>query len=225
MDRRRVIALTIALIAAIAVPLCASSGWARGLGVLALGGWTAAPAINYLSYNDFEEAGVPEGWTPTTGVYAGDYDYNGGGSLLLVEPQYAHMPPVTISGTTYSIRYRANFLSLNHGSNLLRVLNGESILGTIVYLNTGALRAQAEGGTHVSSAEGVMVTGESWIRVDYTQGTGLNATLEVFTSDNGISWTSRAKSDDGTSLAKADRTHLYGMAAGTVIDDVTQMEP
>lgn len=35
---KRSLIITLALIAAIAVPLCASSGWARGLGVLALGG-------------------------------------------------------------------------------------------------------------------------------------------------------------------------------------------
>lgn len=38
MDRRRVIAFTLALIASIAVPLCASPGWARGLGVLGVCG-------------------------------------------------------------------------------------------------------------------------------------------------------------------------------------------
>ena len=47
MDRRRVIALTLALIAAIAVPLCASSGWAGGLGVLGLGGGVTPAAADY----------------------------------------------------------------------------------------------------------------------------------------------------------------------------------
>lgn len=219
---KRSLIITLALIAAIAVPLCASSGWARGLGVLGLGGGTAIP---YLSYNDFEETGVPVGWTPTTGTYAGNYDYDGGGSLLLVEPQYSYTPAVTISGATYSIRYRANFLSLNHGYKILRICNGTTTIGEILYLNTGALRARADGGTEVSSAGSVIATGESWVRADYTQGTGANAILEVFTSANGISWTSRAKSDDGTSLAKADRAQLRGMVTGTVIDDVTQMEP
>ena len=41
---RRVITFAIALIAAIAAPLCASSGWARGLGVLGLGGGPAGGA-------------------------------------------------------------------------------------------------------------------------------------------------------------------------------------
>ena len=35
---KRSFIITLALIAAIAVPLCASSGWARGLGVLVAGG-------------------------------------------------------------------------------------------------------------------------------------------------------------------------------------------
>lgn len=44
---RRSIIITIALIAAIAAILCASSGWARGLGVLGLGGGAATPAVDY----------------------------------------------------------------------------------------------------------------------------------------------------------------------------------
>ena len=208
------------LIVALSLLLYAATAQA---GVFIGFGQQSGPTL--LDSEDFEGAGVPEGWTPTTGTYAGDYDYNGGGSLLLVEPQYAQTPAVTISGATYSIRYRANFLSLNHGYSILRIYNGASEIGRILYLNNGVIQAAAGGGTQALSAQGVIATGESWIRADYTQGTGLNATLEVFTSANGISWTSRVKSDDGTSLAKADRARLRGMVTGTVIDDVTQMEP
>lgn len=43
---KRSFIITLALIAAIAVPLCASSGWARGLGVLGLCGGAGAPACS-----------------------------------------------------------------------------------------------------------------------------------------------------------------------------------
>lgn len=71
---RRAIALTLALIAAIAVPLCVSSGWARGLGVLGLGGGAAvaAPEINCTGSEAFLRGSNASGNTESFEMGIGD---------------------------------------------------------------------------------------------------------------------------------------------------------
>ena len=59
---------TIALIAAIAVQLCASSGWARGLGVLALGGGPVTTAPEWPIEDDFSSDCSGTGCTSYTRI-------------------------------------------------------------------------------------------------------------------------------------------------------------
>ena len=139
MDRTRVIALTLALIAAIAVPLCASAGWARGLGVLGLVGGAGAvdPCAGTLVCELWNTSGVPSGWTlsstadpdyPTTGL-----DMEGEQCLYLPQsggPQSA-TTAFTTTGRVYGhVAIRTNSVSSAYYS-FLRLYNGGNQVGSV----------------------------------------------------------------------------------------------
>lgn len=195
-------------------------------------GQQSGPTLLYSE--DFE--GTAElstgGWATPAGATAGNYDYtsdplDGGQSLHLATDANQALPPAaTITGDTYSFVCHVNFLSLNHGYPILRVHNGATTsLGSLIYYNGGVLGVTPSGGTRVDSSGSVITTGVSWLRVDYTTGTGANAKLQVYTSTDGATWTLRASSETGTSTLAANRVRLYGMPAGVVFDSVSVYEP
>ena len=104
---RRVIAFTLALIAAIAAPLCASLGWARGLGVLGMAGGAApscsTPTTGTVFNEGFIGPGAENSYTvnQTSGTF--DYDYQ--------------LPGVPPSGScTEGFRYISDSWTENKGS-------------------------------------------------------------------------------------------------------------
>lgn len=76
---KRSFIVTLALIAAIAAPLYAPSGWARGLGVLAMGGGTPPAAGGVVSYDSVGSTAWALGISLSLGTPAGSYP----GSLLV----------------------------------------------------------------------------------------------------------------------------------------------
>lgn len=212
---KRSFIITLALIAAIAGPPCASSGWARGLGVLAMGGGGVAadPCAGYLLCEDF--GAQPAGWTTNSSDATIAWDdtttpiHSGSAYLSIAYGTNQAIIYIPLGGVETDIytsaRVRIDALPAANTS-LFLVYSGASLLGGVKIWTNGKVEVSSPGGTSQTSSSAVFTSGSSaYLQVRYAAGGGGDAVMTVWISSSGASgtWTQVATSTNGTATAPA----------------------
>jgi len=177
---------------------------------------------SYLATQDFEGTGTPDNWSIRIGTPDFDYSTTGlsmkGDECLQIEQNDSAEASFTASSTIYitaMLRYDTlpaadnTFFSLyNDGNRLLRVR----------IRTNGQLRLINEGDAGYNGDNpGINTT--VYVKLRYTKGTGSDAIAALYTSSDGITWSSGVESTAGTSTLDANMARLDNEAAGSIYID------
>ena len=160
----------------------------------------------YFHVNGFETQADDDDWTP--GGNAPDFDnaFVMKGSECMEQTSAEAAAISTTARAETWITFMMSTNDNNENTEEVFLLYNDAVpLGTLTCEHDNNFKVQAEGGT-LSGGQVVSVcTGIRYIKLRFKQGTGANAELEFWASNDGTTWASNQSSTDGTSTLQLNR--------------------